>query len=235
MTNTVRSAISAVDSVCGVAVIAVLLVQIATAQAPAADTAPALAQALQRKYDGISDFSADFVHTYRGGVLKKEAVEKGRLFVKKPGKMRWEYVSPEEKLFVSDGIKMYSYIPQDKQVMVQKIPQNDQVSMPTMFLSGKGNLSRDFTPSIAEASKGAPPGTLALKLVPRTGQADYDWLILEIAPKTLELRGLVTVDAQGGRSSFSFTNLKENPGIADKQFAFSIPRGVDVITDSPPR
>src|SRR5437762_2671578 len=67
------------------------------------------AQALQQKYDRIKDFSADFVHKYRGGVLKKELTEQGRLLVKKPGKMRWEYKTPEEKLFVSDGTKLYSY------------------------------------------------------------------------------------------------------------------------------
>lgn len=225
-----------VDVICVGVTIATLLVQTAAGQAPAADiSAQALAQTLQHKYDGIRDFSADFLHVYRGGVLRKEATERGRLLVKKPGKMRWEYTSPEEKLFVSDGVKMYSYIPQDKQVLVQSIPQNDQVSMPTMFLSGKGSLSRDFTPSMVEPSAGAPPGTLALKLIPKSVQQDYDWLILEVAPRTLELRGLVTADAQGGRSTFSFTNLKENPGIADKQFAFTIPRGVDVVTDSPSR
>jgi outer membrane lipoprotein-sorting protein len=76
-------------------------------------------------------------------------------------------------------------------------------------------------------------GTNALKLVPKSPERDYDWLIVEVAPDTLELRGLVTVDAQGGQSSFSFANLKENTGLADKEFAFSIPRGVDVVTDSP--
>ena len=75
-------------------------------------------QALQRKYDGIKDFSADFVHTYQGGVLRKQITERGRLLVKKPGKMRWDYTAPEQKLFVSDGVKIYSYIPQDKQVIV---------------------------------------------------------------------------------------------------------------------
>ena len=49
---------------------------------------------------------------------------------------------------------------------------------------------------------------------------------------TLTLRGLVTADAQGGTSTFAFTNLKENVGLADKEFAFTIPRGVDVVTDS---
>ena len=82
------------------------------AQSRAADpSAQELALALQRKYDGIKDFSAEFTHTYRGGVLKKEIVEKGRLLVKKPGKMRWQYTAPEQKLFVSDGVKMYSYSP----------------------------------------------------------------------------------------------------------------------------
>src|ERR687896_98051 len=68
-----------------------------------------VATALQRKYDTVKDFSADFVHTYRGGVLNKQLTERGRLIIKKPGRMRWEYRSPEEKLFVSDGVKLYSY------------------------------------------------------------------------------------------------------------------------------
>jgi outer membrane lipoprotein carrier protein len=196
-------------------------------------TAQELAQALQHKYDGIKDFSADFVHKYRGGVLKKEASETGRLLVKRPGKMRWEYKAPEPKLFVSDGLKAYSYIPQDKQVFVSSIPPGDQLSTPAMFLSGKGNLARDFVASLVPPQSGAAPGTRALKLVPKSPQRDYDWLILETASDSLQLRGLVTIDAQGGQSSFSFSNLKENTGLADKEFAFAIPRGVDVITDSP--
>ena len=58
------------------------------------------------------------MHTYEGGVLRKQITERGRLLIKKPGKMRWEYTTPEKKLFVSDGVKIYSYIPQDKQVIV---------------------------------------------------------------------------------------------------------------------
>ena len=202
---------------------------------PADSSAPDLALALQRKYDGIKDFSAEFTHTYRGGVLKKEIVERGRLIVKKPGKMRWQYTAPEQKLFVSDGVKMYSYLPQDKQVIVTSIPPDDQITTPTMFLAGKGNLTRDFTATIVESPAGTPAGTRTLKLVPKSPQREYDWLLLEVAPQTLQLRGLVTSDAQGGLSSFSFTNLKENTDVADKQFAFTIPRGVDVVTDTPTR
>ena len=191
-----------------------------------------LAQALQRKYDGLRDFSADFVHAYRGGVLKKEVTERGHLIVKRPGKMRWQYIAPEEKLFVSDGVKMYSYIPQDKQVMVSSMPSDDRATTPMLFLVGKGNLVRDFSVSLVEPGSGAPPGTRALKLVPKSAQQEYDWLVLEVGAQALDLRGLATVDAQGGQSRFSFTNLKENTGVTDKEFAFKIPRGVDVVTDS---
>jgi outer membrane lipoprotein carrier protein len=195
-------------------------------------TAPELAAALQKKYDGIKDFSADFSHAYEGGVLKKQITERGHLLVKKPGKMRWDYSAPEKKQFVSDGAKMYSYMPQDKQVIVATVPPDDQAGTPTLFLAGKGSLTRDFTPSLADPPAGAPAGSRALKLVPKIKQQDYDWLILVVDPASLAIRGLVTTDAQGGKSSFSFTNLKENVGLTDKEFEFKIPRGVDVISAS---
>jgi outer membrane lipoprotein carrier protein len=209
------------------------LVLSAIAVPRAADPTPAeLAAALQRKYDSIKDFSAQFVHVYEGGVLRKQISERGTLLVKKPGKMRWEYVAPEKKLFVSDGMKMYSYIPQDKQVIVSSVPTGDDATTPTLFLAGKGNLTRDFTPSNVAPPSGAPAGSRALKLVPKTPQREYEWLTLVVDPATLAIRGLVTTDAQGGVSTFSFTNLKENIAPSDKEFAFKIPRGVDVVSAS---
>src|SRR6476661_2273258 len=191
------------------------LVSVLAASVPvrsAEGTAAELAQSLQRKYDTIRDFSADFVHNYRSGALKKQVTEKGRLYIKKPGKMRWEYTAPEEKLFVSDGAKMYSYLPADKQVIVSTVPREDEATTPTLFLAGKGNLTRDFTPSLVELPKGMPAGSRTLKLVPKARQRDYDWLMLVVDPATLAFRGLVTIDGQDGKSSFSFTNMKENVG-----------------------
>jgi len=211
------------------------LVSVLAASVPvrsAEATAAELAQSLQRKYDTIRDFSADFVHNYRSGALKKQVTEKGRLLIKKPGKMRWEYTAPEPKLFVSDGVKIYSYIPQDKQVVVTSVPPDNTASGPALFLAGKGNLLRDFTVSFAEVPPGMPPGTKALKLVPRKPQPDYDWIVLLVDETTLGLRGLMSADAQGGTSTFFFANLKENVNLADKEFAFQMPRGVDVVTDA---
>lgn len=197
------------------------------AQAKSADT---LAKELQQRYDKVHDFSADFLQTYRGGVLRQTATERGRLIVKKPGKMRWEYRDPERKLFVSDGRKLYSYVPEDRQVVVSDVPDDDHATTPALFLAGKGNLTRDFTVSYEKADD-APSGTTVLKLSPRKTEPEYNWLMLAIDPATLQIRMLITVDAQGGRSTFSLSNLKENVGVADNEFAFSIPRGVEVITD----
>lgn len=195
-------------------------------------TAAELAQSLQRKYDTIRDFSADFVHNYKSGALRKQLTEKGHLLIKKPGKMRWEYTAPEQKLFVSDGVKIYSYIPQDKQVVVSNVPPDDTAAAPALFLAGKGNLVRDFTAVLTEVPAGMPAGTKALKLVPKTPQPDYDWIVLFVDQTTLGLRGLMSTDAQGGTSTFSFANLKENVNLTDKEFAFQMPRGVDVVTDA---
>src|SRR5204862_4046202 len=78
-------------------------------------SAAELAAALQKKYATVRDFSADFVQTYRGGILNRQMKDTGRVMVRKPGKMRWEYKTPEEKLFVSDGTSIYWYVPQDRQ------------------------------------------------------------------------------------------------------------------------
>jgi len=196
-------------------------------------TAAELAAALQRKYDAVKDFSADFVHTYQGGVLKKQLTERGTVLIKKPGKMRWDYTAPEKKQFVSDGARIYFYIPADKQVIVSSVPPAAAAATPALFLAGKGRLTSEFTPSLVDLPAGLPAGSRALKLVPKSKQPDYDWLVLAVDPATLAIQGLVTVDAQGGTSTFAFTKLKENVGLADTQFTFKIPRGVDVVTDTP--
>ena len=187
-----------------------------------------LAKALQERYQSVRDFTADFVQTYRGGVLRTETRERGTVAVKKPGLMRWIYTNPERKEFVSDGLKMYSYIPEDRQVVVSNVPTDSEAPTPVLFLAGKGNLVRDFTASQAESPVA---GSVAVKLTPRRKEPEYEYLIVAVDPATLQIRALTTRDRQGGESTLRFENLKENKGISDKDFAFRIPRGVDDITN----
>ena len=197
----------------------------------ATTAAQSLAEALQRKVDTIRDFSAAFVHTYESGVLRRRTSERGTVYVKKPGMMRWEYTAPEEKLFVSDGVKIYSYLPADRQIFVGTVPTADQATTPVLFLTGKGRLTRDF--GVREADvQDLPPGASALRLVPRRREPEYGAITLVIDRKTLQIARLSAVDHQGGTSTFQFSNMEENIGLSDNLFRFSIPQGVEVITDA---
>ena len=206
----------------------------ASAAQPNAPDAAALARAVQARYDKVRDFTADFTHSYKGGVLKKQVVERGTLQVKKPGRMRWRYTDPEEKLFVSDGRQIYSYVPADRQVVVSPMPAEDRATTAALFLTGKGDLARDFTARLAALPPGAPAGSVAIELTPRQEQREYNTLTLVVDPGTYTIRTLAADDRQGGRSMFTFANVKENTGLADKVFEFSIPRGADVIRTGHP-
>jgi len=195
--------------------------------AQAADTPDALARSLQARYQLVRDFSADFVQSYRAGVLKTRTQESGTVAVKKPGKMRWVYSKPERKELVSDGRKVYWYEQAAKQVQVSDAP--DQASTPDLFLSGKGDIARDFTPSHAQSPI---EGTIALKLVPRRAEPQYEYLVVAFEPSSMRIRGLMTRDHQGGESTFTFTNIRENRGLSDKEFVFNKPAGVQVVTDA---
>lgn len=212
-------------------VVRVLIAVLVGSVALTAQSAPSpdrLAQALQDRYRTVRDFSADFTQTYRGGALKTKTVESGTVVIKKPGKMRWVYTKPERKEVVADGATNYLYLPLDKQVMVSKLPADDRASTPALFLTGKGDVARDFT----AAFTGTPAaGTLALKLTPRRNEPDYEYFVLVIDPGTLQIRSLTTRDRQGGEWSLTFAKLKENQGISDKTFEFRIPGGVDVVTN----
>jgi outer membrane lipoprotein carrier protein len=198
----------------------------AAAQTP--PSAQEVAASLQRKYDTIKDFSTDFVHTHEGGVLKRKREERGTLLVKKPGKMRWNYKSPDEKVFVSDGVRLIQYFPEENRALVSAVPDDDQAAV--LFLAGRGSLTRDFTVSFGA---GGAAASWTLRLEPKQPQPEYDWLEITAARGTFQLQSLTVAEKQGSRSSFVFTNFKENPGLADKTFAFSIPRGAEITNAGP--
>jgi outer membrane lipoprotein carrier protein len=204
--------------------------QAPASQGPARPPAQEVAGSLQKKYDAIRDFTADFVHDSEGGLLRKKQTERGVVQVKKPGKMRWDYKAPEAKVFVSDGRRIYLHVPADNQVIISPVPEQDQATTAVMFLVGKGNLTRDFTVSYTD---GGGPDTYALRLQPKLPERDYDWLQIVVDRRTLQIRSLSAADSQGGRSTFQFSNFKENVGLSDKTFTFKIPRGADVTTNSP--
>jgi outer membrane lipoprotein carrier protein len=210
--------------------LAACLSALVAASLPAtAQTSDALARAVQTHYQSVKDFTADFEQSYMGGALKRKTVERGTVAIRKPGRMRWDYTAPEKKLFVSDGTRMYFHVPADKQLRVSALPTDGRLPTPILFLAGRGDLLRDF--KVEEiAAPGGASGARALRLRPVRPEPEYDSLTLVVDGSSYAFRQLIVVDGQGGTSTFSFTNLRENVGVPDSRFVFTMPKGVGVIT-----
>jgi outer membrane lipoprotein carrier protein len=187
-----------------------------------------LQQALQRRYELVRDFSADFTHTYQGGMLRTALVEHGTLLVKKPGRMRWDYQEPERKLYLSDGERLYSYLPEDRQVIIGRLPAIGEAKTPDLFLSGSGDFARDFTAAL-DAVEDPPSNSVVLRLIPTKTEPNFEFLVVVLDSRSLAILRLIAHDLQGGVSTFFFSNLQENVGLSDRPFTFEIPRDADVI------
>ncbi len=184
---------------------------------------------LQARYDAVGDFSADFSHSYAGGVLQATAVERGTVHIKKPGRWRFDYTHPEIKRFVSNGRTVVSYFPADRQAIVNNLPPGGGSATPASFLAGDGDLTRDFD---ARYASGAPTDSgWVVELTPRNGDAEYETLTLAVDPADLGIRRLSATDLHGGVSTYIFSNLQQNRGMADRFFEFDAPRGVEVVID----
>jgi len=187
-----------------------------------------IADAVDAHYNHLQSLQIEFIETYRGNGM--ERAEAGTLWLKKPGKMRWEYRSPREKLFLSDGKDAWFYIPGDRQVRKTPVRKLDDLRSPLGFLLGKTKLEKelqglslaaDITPSVL--------GDTVLRGIPKSMADRVSQVILEIAPGNW-FRRIVVEEVDGSQTEFSFQDPKENVQVADSQFRFVPPAGVETIT-----
>jgi outer membrane lipoprotein carrier protein len=198
----------------------------ATAHAAAPDV-HAVAQAVDEHYNQLRSLEAEFTETYRGAGMDR--MESGTLWLKKPGKMRWEYRSPRDKLFLSDGKDAWFYVPGDKQARKTPVRKLEDLRSPLGFLLGKTKLEKElqvlgFAPDVAPLE----PGNLVLRGVPRALGDRVSQVLLEIDPQKQIVR--IQVDeVDGSTTEYRFRNQKEGVAIDDRQFRFEPPPGVETI------
>jgi len=185
-----------------------------------------LVLSLQSKYTKLRTLAADFTQVY-SAPGERTRRESGRLLLKKPGRMRWDYTAPETKLFVSNGRTIYEYTPADKYATKSSVKESDDLRAPFMFLLGRGNLRRDF--KLIEFARESPikAGNKVLKLVPKRDQ-DFSELMIEVEPVSLQIARLSFIDSDQGRSDFIFSNISENVPASSSRFIFKAPPGVEV-------
>jgi len=185
------------------------------------------AEAVDQHYNHMVTLKTDFVETYRGMGITR--VESGTLWLKKPGKMRWEYRSPSEKLFVSDGKTGWFYVKGDQQVRKAEMKNLDDLRSPLRYLLGKTRLQQEFEGlSLAPDVKPLSPANIVLRGVPKGLEERISQVLLEITPEHMMER-ITIEEVDGAITEFHFTNQTENMAIADSHFHFQPPPGVEMV------
>jgi outer membrane lipoprotein carrier protein len=205
----------------------IIVVAIVGARAHAQTDVHQLADAIDHRYNGLKSMETQFIELYRGNGM--ERTESGTLWLKKPGKMRWEYQSPRPKLFVSDGKVAWFYVPGEKQVREAQVKKLDDLRTPLRYLLGHTKLEKEFTGlSLAPDVKPLTPGNAVIRGVPPSLADRVNQVLLEITPEHRIAR-LMIDELDGSTTEFQFSQEKDNPVLADERFAFKPPAGVEVL------
>jgi outer membrane lipoprotein carrier protein len=187
----------------------------------------AIAQAVDERYNHLHTLQAEFTEIYRGAGM--ERTESGTLWLKKPGKMRWEYRSPRDKLFLSNGKDAWFYVPGERQVRRTAVKKLDDLRSPLAFLLGKTRLEKELQGlSLAPDMAPLTMGDVVLRGVPKSLADRVSQVLLEITPEHWIGRILIE-EVDGSVTEYRFSSQKEDVAVADQRFRFTAPDGVEVI------
>lgn len=189
-------------------------------------TATDLAARVQSRYATVRDFMADFTQTLTSALLTRPRTERGHMKIKKPDRMRWDYSTSDKQVWVADGSRYYWYVPKDRIVEEGRLPTTAESSTPMMFLAGRVDLAKDFVPSVPAKQPGATEWQLVLS--PKASRADFKSISVDVDRATYAIRGFGWTDPEGTVTAFRFTSIRENQRLPDSDFAFAIPRGVEI-------
>ncbi len=185
-----------------------------------------LIEGLQQKYSRMSGIAASFTQLYQGAD-GRTIRESGQVILKRPAKARWEYTSPERKLFISDGKNIYFYVYSETQATKSSIKASADPQIPFLFLLGRSNLRKEFTRiEILNDERAIDAGNKVLRLVPRRAPEEFKKLLVEVNPSTFQVRRMVIFERNGARMEFLLSAIQENYVAPDSQFRFVPPAGV---------
>lgn len=202
--------------------VALSLLTLSAAHAQTEVTTDSGYDTLDRFFNGLQTLQADFaqsVQDSRGQITDKST---GKLLIRKPGKFRWDYAKPNAQTIVSDGQRIWLYDPELEQVTIRRADLTLN-GTPAMLLSGDGRLRDSFEIEHVENRD----GMMVINLAPK--RADTDFKLVQIALRKDELVAMSLTDKLGQTTLLQFQQFKRNAMVADSQFKFVPPNGVDVI------
>ena len=186
---------------------------------------------IQKKYDSISDFHAQFVQEAEVKALKTVQKAYGEVWFKKPGKMRWNYYKPTKDTIVSDGKTLWYYNQEEKQAMESSLDRLSGDSSSTTLLSGLGKIKELYNVNLITDKALNQKNSYLLELTSKD-QKDSDSnnrVIINVNKNTTLVDIIYLYDPFGNQTKITLDNLEINKKISDKNFKFKPPKGTEIV------
>lgn len=190
---------------------------------PPASPLDTLVDKIEKRYAGPG-FTARFDQKSTLKAMNITDTAYGKVFIKRPRLMRWEYEAPEKQIILTDGNELWLYKPEDNQVMKGKAPEYFGDGKGASFLSDIRLVRKNFNVS-SEKDKGEYH---VLKLVPKEKKLDIDSVYLWISKKTYDIVKVITYNTYGDENLIEMSNFQFRD-IDGSVFNFIIPEGTDML------
>lgn len=182
---------------------------------------------VQDRYDQTKNFAADFTQEMRiesGGQVIRSS---GKVWFQRPGRMHWEYLSPEKQTIIADGKTLWIVQPADNQVLKAPLQNAFESRTPVSFLLGVARLEQDFRATLLSP---ADDGRLRLQLDPAKAEdGSLGSLVLDVDPETYDVTAATIRDPLGNTTRVALVDIERNGSVDESLFRFERPAGMDVI------
>jgi outer membrane lipoprotein carrier protein len=197
------------------------------------DSAKSLARLLEEHYRQPRTLQAVFLERYTEG-QRQARIESGTVYFRRPGQMRWEYDSPEKKIFLVDGKTTWFYVPYDHTVTKAPVKESSDWRTPLALLTGKADLSRLCSQIDVISQRGIPIGHAVLRCLPKEAKSlsdekDYTEVVLELDTSTGELARIGIRQPGGVELEYRFGAWQSDIPLAGDLFRFQVPAGVAIV------
>jgi outer membrane lipoprotein carrier protein len=190
-----------------------------------------IVNAIQKSYESVLTLKAKFVQKAFVKMINRTEITKGNVQIKKPGKMKWVYNSPDTEILISDQKNLWLYTPEEEQATKIPIESVYSSNTPALFLAGQGVLTDMFDIMQVRAEK----DKFVVTFTPKEVESNLSRLILRANKNNYQITGATVYDRLGNETSIRFRSIRINEKIPENVFNFEVPAGIEIqdFTSSP--
>ena len=191
----------------------------------------ATVNAIQKNYESVLTFQATFEQKAFVKMINRTEITRGNVQIKKPGKMKWTYNSPDPQVLISNQQYLLLYAPEDEHATKMPIENVYSSNTPALFLAGQGKLTDIFNTEQVLAKK----DKFIVVFTPKEVESNLSRLLLRANKNNYQITGATVYDKLGNKTEIKFRAIRTNEEIPESVFDFEVPPGVEIqdFTPSP--